>query len=285
MARNRDRVGTPNPNVDNPPPDLMQGGQSEGFSFVIPTDFVELPSKGRYYPENHPLHGQESIEIKQMTAKEEDMLTSRTLLKKGIALDRVLNSVIMQKGLNADSLLVGDRNAIIVAMRVAGYGSDYNTTVSCPKCGATQEYGFDLQEADIYHGDDVSKLDIADNQNGTFSVTLPRTGIEVVFRLLTGYDEKALVASLERARKKQVPEKTVTTQLRQMIVSVSGDASSEAIKFFIENVPSMDSRHLRLAYELAAPNVDLTQHFECSECDHEQEMEVPLTADFFWPDR
>ena len=70
MARNRDRVGTPNPNVDNPPPDLMQGGQSEGFSFVIPTDFVELPSKGRYYPENHPLHVQESIEIKQMTAKE-----------------------------------------------------------------------------------------------------------------------------------------------------------------------------------------------------------------------
>ena len=98
---------------------------------------------------------------------------------------------------------------------------------------------------------------------------------------MTGYDEKALVASLERARKKKVPEKTVTTQLRQMIVSVSGDASSEAIKFFIENVPSMDSRHLRLAYELAAPNVDLTQHFECSECDHEQEMEVPLTADFF----
>ena len=124
MARNRDRLGGGRPpDADSPPPNVMQDNQTEGFSFVVPTDFVELPSQGKYYPENHPLHGQESIEIKQMTAKEEDILTSRTLLRKGIALDRVLQSVILNKNVNTDSMLVGDRNAIIVAMRIAGFGS------------------------------------------------------------------------------------------------------------------------------------------------------------------
>ena len=70
-----------------------------------------------------------------------------------------------------------------------------------------------------------------------------------------------------------------------MIVSVGDDESSEVIKYLVSNMPSMDSRHLRLAYKLASPNIDLTQNFGCIECGHEQEMEVPLTADFFWPDR
>ena len=94
-----------------------------------------------------------------------------------------------------------------------------------------------------------------------------------------------MLAQLEEARKRKKPEQTVTLQLRSMVISVQDNDSPDAIGYLIENIPSADARHLRTAYKLAAPNIDLTQHFECAECTHEQEMEVPLTADFFWPDR
>ncbi len=280
MSRNQDRLGGVQQPDTAPPPQTMSEG---GFSFVVPTEFVELPSEGKYYPEGHPLCGETSIEIKQMTAKEEDILTSRTLLKKGVALDRVLASVIVDKSIDPDSLLVGDRNAIIIATRVSGYGNDYSTKVTCPACGTAQEYTFDLNSADIFGGGN-STLGVIKNDDGTFNVVLPKTGITATFRLLTGYDEKTLLSGSELDKKQKV-ERNVTRQLSSMLVAANGDTSAQAINYLVGNLPSMDTRHLRLAYRETAPNVDLTQHFECSECDHEQDMEVPLSADFFWPDQ
>ena len=288
MARNRDRtgMGTSTPENTSPPPQVMTQNQDNPFSFVVPTEFVELPSGGRFYSEGHPLHGQETIEIKQMTAREEDILTSRSLLKKGVALDRVIESVIIDKKIDSRFLLVGDRNAIIVATRISGYGSDYTTQVFCPSCTTRQEYSFNLNSAKVYGGEDISELEVEVGEDGTFTVQLPKTKIDVTFRLLTGKDEKAFIVQAEAERKKrQTTERNVTRHLTTMIVAVNGDTSPEAIKYLVDNIPSMDSRHLRLAYRLAAPNIDLTQHFECNECEYEQDMEVPLSADFFWPDR
>ena len=280
MSRNQDRLGGVQQHDTTPPPQTINEG---GFSFVVPTEFVELPSEGKYYPEGHPLCGETSIEIKQMTAKEEDMLTSRTLLKKGVALDRVLSSVITDKSIDPDSLLIGDRNAIIVATRVSGYGNVYSTKVGCPACGASQDYSFDLNDANVYSGDD-DNIDVIDNQDGSFNVTLPRTGIVATFRLLNGYDEKSLSSGAELDKKQKV-ERNITRQLSSMLVAANGDTSAQAINYLVQNLPSVDTRHLRLAYRQTAPNIDLTQNFECSECGHEQDMEVPLSADFFWPDR
>lgn len=277
MSRNQDRLGGVQQPDTSPPP--QQGGG--GFSFVVPTEFVELPSQGRFYPQGHPLHGKDSIELRQMTAKEEDMLTSRTLLKKGVALDRVIASIIVDKSIDPDSLLVGDRNAIIIATRVAGYGSKYDTKVSCPSCGTNQEYSFDLNQANVTDGSDARDLGVKTNEDGTFNVTLPMTSVDVCFRLLNGRDEKSFLNGMQ-ADKKTKNERNITRQLATIIVSLNGDSSVQAKQYFIDNVPSLDSRHLRLAYRLAAPNIDLTQHFECSECGHEQDMEVPLSADFFW---
>mgnify|MGYP003120465953 FL=1 len=275
MSRNKDRLGG-SQHQDTQPP-----AQSGGFSFVVPTEFVELPSQGKFYPESHPLHGQDSIEIRQMTAKEEDMLTSRTLLKKGVALDRVISSLIVNKAIDPDSILVGDRNAIIIATRVSGYGNTYETTVTCPNCETKQEYSFNLNHANIYNGEEARDLGVKTNEDGTFNVSLPRTGVDVQFRLLNGRDEKSFLSGMKSDRKTKA-EKNITRQLAAIVVSLNGDNSMQAKQYFIDNVPSIDSRHLRLAYRLAAPNVDLTQHFQCSECSHEQEMEVPLSADFFW---
>jgi hypothetical protein len=286
LSRNKGRVGTSKGDSNPIPQHAIENNESgAALSFVVPTEFVDLPSEGRFYPVGHPLHGKDCIELKQMTAREEDILTSRTLLKKGVALDRVIESIIVDKSIDPDSLLIGDRNAIIIATRVSGYGSEYATKVGCPSCGETTKYTFDLNEASIYAGEDAQNLEIVDHEDGTFTTKLPRTHLDVRFRLLCGRDEKGLVKAAASSRKrKNAVERNVTSQLANLIVSVNEDSSGEAINYLIGNIPSIDSRHLRMAYKLAAPNVDLTQHFECGECGHDQEMEVPLGAEFFWPD-
>jgi hypothetical protein len=267
----------------SPPPQQVAQSQHENieqFAFVVPTEFVELPSQGRFYPEGHPLCGVDTIEIRHMTAKEEDMLTSRTLLKKGIALDRVIRSLIIDKSINPDTLLVGDRNAIIIATRSAGYGNDYDTKVTCPACGTVQQYSFDLNAAEIYNGGPAANMEVTDNENGTFDVVLPKTEITVTFRLLTGADEKRFLDGLEIDRK-QKQDRNVTRQLRNIIVAVNNNDSSEAISYLVNNIPSIDSRYLRSAYRLSTPDIDLTQNFICKHCISETKMEVPFTTDFF----
>ena len=283
MSRNKERVGAKNINTE--PPAQVTQGASGGFSFVVPTEFVDLPSRGRYYPEGHPLHGQDTIEIRQMTAKEEDILTSRTLLKKGIALDRVLQNIVVDKRIDVENMLTGDRNAILVAMRTSGYGAIYETKVSCPSCGVNQSHKFNLSELVPFYGDDGKDLDVVNNDDGTFNVILPQTKVNVRFKLLTGYDESAISNAKEANKKRKVEEKNVTLQLQNIVVSVNDNSSLEAKKFLIENIPSIDSRHLRLASTLVRPDIDLTHPFECQECEYSQELEVPLTADFFWPQR
>ena len=113
MINNEERTGAVQ-HPDSPSPSQPQTGQN-GLNFVAPTEFVEIPSRGRFYPQGHPLHGVESVEIRQMTAKEEDILSSKTLLKQGVAIDRFLQSVIVDRKLNSDSMLIGDKNALIVA--------------------------------------------------------------------------------------------------------------------------------------------------------------------------
>jgi hypothetical protein len=285
LARNTDRTGAQNIHAEAPPPPVVQNDDSPGFSFVVPTEFVDLPSRGRYYPENHPLHGESSIEVKQMTAKEEDILTSRSLLKKGVALDRLIKSIIVDKRINAESLLVGDRNAIIIAARRSGYGNLYETKVTCPACSTQQDYTFDLNEAEVYEGKALEELGVVSNDDNTFDVVLPQTSITVTFKVLTGYDEKTLVNGVEHDRRKKGVEQNVTRQLTHIICAANGDRSPQTIKYLVENIPSIDARHLRMVYRHATPNIDLEQHFMCNECEYEHSMEVPLTADFFWPDR
>ena len=284
MSRNSDRMGAQQAVDGAPTQQLMQNTETNDFSFIVPTEIVDLPSKGAYYTEGHPLHGSETIEIKQMTAKEEDMLTSRTLLKKGVALERVMSSIIINKAIDPDSLLVGDRNALIIAARISAYGNEYNTGVTCPECGTAQDYSFDLNQANVYSTYTDAIYVANNNGDGTFTTILPRTKLEVTFRLLNGADERRFMAGVENDRKqKNSHEKNITRQLLNMVVAVNGNSTAEAINYLVQNIPSMDARHLRSAYKEANPNIDLTQHFECAECDYESELEVPLSADFFWP--
>ena len=274
-------MGDTTPEPASPPVAAMD---SNVFSFVAPTEFVSLPSQGRHYSSDHPLYNQETVEIKQMTAKEEDILTSVTLIKNGVALERLLESIIIDKRIDPKTLLIGDRNAIVISARVSGYGNVYRTQITCPNCLTEQKHNFDLNDANSTTSQQIlSELpeEIEITENGDYSVVLPKSNLNVVLRLLTGKDENKLSASLNKDN--QQTQRLVTTQLEHMIKSVNGNGTTEAIQYVAQNLPSADSAFLRKIYKSVVQNINLTLGFTCSNCSHSEDMEVPLTAEFFWP--
>jgi hypothetical protein len=253
--------------------------------FVAPTEFVDLPSKGMGYPEGHPLSDNGTIEIRFMTAKDEDILTSTTLLKKGIAIDRFLQNVIVDKNIKVTDLLIGDKNAVLIAARASGYGNFYETQVTCPACGTKNVLTFDLNQADISESMVDPELGITSTTDGTFMVSMPYTKFNVEVRLLTGEDEQHLARNMASKKKNNLEETAMTDQYKRMIISVNGHKDRSALMRYVENMPLMDARHLRLAYKLVAPNIEIKETLSCNSCDHQQEVDVPFGADFFWPDR
>ena len=219
-----------------------------------------------------------------MTAKEEDLLSSKTLIKQGVAIDRLLKSVIIDNRINPDTLISGDRNAILVATRITGYGADYETKITCPSCMTSVDHSFDLGEVDVITSDDLENDESYEiTEDGTILTTTPLSNIRVEMKMMTGKDESYLSRLVESKRKKKLPETTLTDTLKILIVSLNGETSKDLIGKFIKVIPARDSRHLRSTYEKASPNVDMTQNFECSNCGYVTDLEVPFTTDFFWP--
>lgn len=257
----------------------------ESFSFATPTELVELPTGGKHYPEGHPLHGKDCVEIRYMTAKDEDILSSKTLLKKGLAVDRLLQNILVDQTIDINSLYIGDKNALLVASRITGYGESYNAMMTCPSCMSKVEFEFDLSKLKTYHGDDWGDFAIRKHTDDRFMITLPHSGVEAEVRLLTSKDEDYLSKLAESKKKKNLPESNLTDQLRMIVVSVNGHSDPKSLKAFTDGLPAIDSRYLRSAYDKIIPTVDMSQEFSCKVCGHEQEVTVPFTAGFFWPQR
>jgi len=262
-----------------------QNAASTGLSYVVPTEFVELPSQGRYYPEGHALSGQEVVEIRHMTAKDEDILTSRSLLKKGLAIDRLIQNLLVDKTIDVNSLLVGDRNAILIQTRIHAYGPDYITRSICPSCGDVSESTFNLLEVENDIGEWADMNVDGPTEQGTFIVALPKTGLPVEVRLMNGHDEKLALKIIENRKKNKLAETSVTSQMKQYIVSIDGHTNRSEVGKFVDNMPTLDAQYLRVAYNALVPNVDMALPFRCAECETESRLEVPFTADFFWPNR
>jgi hypothetical protein len=269
-----------------------QAAASSALNFVTPTEMVELPSRGLFYSEAHPLHGKEAVEIKQMTAKEEDILTNKSFIKKGIVIDRLLESLLVDKSIPISSLLVGDKNAMMVAARIAAYGPSYDVMVSCLECGSKNQLGIDLQEISVR---DTSKIDqsVAVNEklkhtrlpSGNIVIKLPKCGWDVTCKLLNGEDEKRLLAFLE-GKKKQNPqdsELALSEQLYFIVDGINEVTDKSVLRDAIGMMPAFDAKHLRTTYAKLIPNVAIEKKFICVACSSEQELEVPFTQEFFWP--
>lgn len=266
----------------------LQREEGSGLlSFVAPTEFVTLPSQGKFYPPEHPLHNKDVVEIKYMTAKHEDILTSQTLLRKGIAIDRLIENLIIDKTIKLDSLLLGDKNAITIAARKTGYGSEYNTSMTCPSCINKQDYSFDLDELghNFPSNEELEEFGIELTNEGNFLITLPQTKVVLETRLLTDSDEKMLEKTSKMRQKHGLGrgEVSLTDRLKSVIVSANGETKRSMIEQFIDNMPALDAKFFRAAYAALTPNVDMKQEYRCEACGYEEEVDVPLSADFFWP--
>ena len=266
----------------------LQKEEGSGLlSFVAPTEFVNLPSQGMFYPPEHPLHNKDVVEIKYMTAKHEDILTSQTLLRKGVAIDRLIENLIIDKSIKLDSLLLGDKNAITIAARKTGYGSEYNTGMTCPSCGNKQDHSFDLDELghNFPSEEELDEFGIELTEAGTFLITLPQTKVVLETRLLTDADEKMLEKTSKMRKKHNLGrgEITLTDRLKSVIVSANDETKRSMIEQFVDNMPALDAKFFRTAYAALTPNVDMKQEYRCEACGHEEEVDVPLSADFFWP--
>lgn len=288
MRNNSDRLNLPDndPAIAKVLSSKMEGDLKQketlDMNFAIPTEFVALPSRGRFYPEEHPLCEQESVEIRFMTAKDEDILTSKSLLKQGIALEKFIDGIVVNKRIKSKDLLSGDKNAILVAARSTGFGPEYTTKVTCPNCSSTSQHTFDLSEISMKEDPDFEELGVSQTQDGTFLMTLPKSGLEVEFKLLSGREEMELVSFMDKREKRGLPQSPVTTQLSFIIVSVNGDRDRAKISNYVESLPSLDSRKLRDAYGKIVPNLNMKQEFSCSKCSYEEEVDIPITVDFFW---
>lgn len=288
MRKNEDRMGAEF-SQDAPVEQMINQTEQpkQQLSFVVPTEMIELPSKGLVYPEGHPLHRVESIEIRHMTAKEEDTLTSRTLLKKGVAIDKMLNDIIIDKNIKVDNMIIGDKNALVVAARITGYGPEYTTKVTCPSCNKNQEFEFDLLQQNINHpldNEELEKIGIRVTPSNTYIISLWNGKADVELRLLTGRDEAILFEKMQKSQKNTgTAEANLTDQLKLMVRSVNGSTDVGVINQFINALPVGDSRRLRTVYKKLTPSVELVNTFTCVVCDYETDMEVPFSQDFFWP--
>lgn len=249
--------------------------------YTPPASNVKLPSRGKVYPPESPLYLCESLDVKSMTAREEDILASPALIKKGTALSVLMKACITSKVVDPDQLLVGDRNAIMNAIRVSAYGPEYDASVTCPACGDESKATFDLSRIPL------KMLDVdpsAGPGSNAFDMHLPVCKKTVVFRLLSGNDVRELDKDMERIKKaNNGAEQSVTLRLISQIVSVEGETDRAKIVRFIQNMPAKDSRDLRAYMDEIAPGVEMEQEFSCAKCGEESKVDIPMGTEFFWP--
>ena len=247
----------------------------------IPVERVSLPSKWLIYSQGHPLFNEEFVEIKCMSAKEEDLLTSSALIKNGTVLTKLIESCLLNKSINAEDLILGDRNALLIGIRVTGYGSTYSVKIKCDDCNEEYDADFTLNGLTIKS---LSSTPIQPNMN-LFSYKLPVSGLDVQFKLLTGQDENEITQIKERNKKlgSQV-EKNVTLKLFQSVASINGETDRSKLNYTINNLRAGDARALRNHIKEISPDIDMHQWTKCKKCNAESEVEIPLSVGFLWPD-
>lgn len=250
------------------------------FNFEIPVELVPLPSSGKVYPADSALAGLDLVEIKSMTAKEEDILTSRALLKKGTVITELIRSCLTDKRINPVDLLVGDRNALMVAIRITGYGPEYKAEINCPDCGAKNNHAFDLSELPIRR----LEIDPVQDNTNAFQFTLPVSKKNVMFRFLTGRDEEEIAITAEKQKKLSLTtDSAVTTGLMYTIISIDGVTDRAKISNFIRQMPARDSLELRNFIRDNEPGIVMKQDATCDSCGHTEEVDMPIGVSFLWP--
>ena len=267
----------------------QQYEQKQVSDYKFPTEIIDLPSKGLIYPKDNPLSSGK-IEMKYMTAKEEDILTTQSYIKDGSVLDRLFKALIVSNGegiqINYSDLVTGDKNAIMIAARVLGYGKDYQVEITDPFTNNKQKETIDLTQFENKEYDGSSQIELHRNE---FEFELPRSKRIVTFQALTESKERKIKHQIEEAKKsgrklKDETSKDLTTRLKNTILSIDGDYEQKSINQFVDNeLFAVDSKDLRSYMNKVLPDIDLTWEFVSEETGGRREMLLPMDVGFFWP--
>ncbi len=277
----KNSVFSPQTNVSATSHSKTTHSKPSDISMDVPVEIVPLPSEGKVYGADHPFHLTDRIEITSMTAREEDILTSSAIIKKGTVVTELLRSCLVDKRIDPDSLLTGDRNALMVAIRATGYGIKYDADVTCEECNKQTLRSFNLSQLPIRR---LSIEPVIPGEN-LFEFKLPKTQKVVHFKFMTGKIELEMSVVNEKQKKVYNTQKDthVTTSLLYSIVSIDGNSDRTQISRFVANMPAMDSQALRKYMRENEPGVIMKQESECAACGHAEEAAIPLGITFLWP--
>ena len=251
--------------------EIIEGNKASKY----PTLIIDLPSKGLLYDPSDPL-SKGSVEMKYMTAKEEDILTTESYIKKGVVMDKLFQSLIISK-INYSNMLIGDRDAIMIAARIYGYGEDYNTKITTPS-GATMTVPINLHDIPAK---DVDESLFESRENKFFFKTLDNTELE--FKLLTNGDQKEISANLKKAKRGDSRDTQLTSRLFQMIQSIGGNRDKRYIKTWIENdFRAIDSRKFREYVNEIQPGIDMSIDIIDEDTGEPFRANIAIGLDFFW---
>jgi hypothetical protein len=247
----------------------------------FPTEIIDLPSKGLAYSENSPLRTGK-IEMKYMTAKEEDILSSANLIKQAVVIDKLLESLIVTD-VDYKELIAGDRNALVIAARVLSYGKDYKVSdITCPACSKVQPYTVDLLTLEHKPLTDV----FLNCKSGEFEVNLPMTGIPITLKLLNGHDDTAVREELGKLKDTEI-DRSPSLKLKRAIIKVDGDSSKEVIAKYVDtSLFGQDSLFIKQFLAKNTPDLDRTVHFTCNnigKCEYKETSILQIGTNFFWP--
>ena len=252
--------------------------QEEKHQF--PTEDVTLPSKGLLYPEGHPLRSG-VIKMKYMTAREEDILTNQNYIKNGTVINKLLQSLIVTP-IDYNDLLIGDKNAILIAARILGYGADYTFDFTYPRTGDTESVTIDLTELDDKELDESLLIE----GRNEFAFTLPTSKVEITFKLLSHGDEEKIQKELKGLKKlNKQSSSELTTRLKHTLLSVNGDRDIKTIREFVDNrFLARDSKAFRNYLSEIMPDINMQVDLDLENGDTIEDVNIPLGISFFWPD-
>ena len=258
--------------------------------YKFPTEIIDLPSRGLIYSEDNPLSSGK-IEMKYMTAKEEDILTTQSYIRDGSVLDRLFQSLIISNGegqpIKYVDLIVGDKNAIMIAARVLGYGKEYKVVINDPFSGKEQGEVIDLSQFGNKEYDGSTQVELHKNE---FEFTLPQTNRKITFMITTESKDRKVKHKLSEEKKKNRKLKNetsseLTTRLKETILSVDGEYDQRVIDNFVDNeLFAQDSRALRTYIKNVSPDMDLEWEFISEETGEGRMMSLPMDITFFWPE-
>jgi len=267
----------------------QQYEQKQVSDYKFPTEIIDLPSKGLIYPKDNPLSSGK-IEMKYMTAKEEDILTTQSYIKDGSVLDRLFKALIVSNGegmqINYSDLVTGDKNAIMIAARVLGYGKDYEVEITDPFTNNKQKDTIDLTQFENIEYDGSNQVELHRNE---FEFELPRSKRKITFMAMTESKERKvkhlISANQKQSRKmKDMTSRDLTTRLKVMILSVDGETEEKVINNFVDNeLFALDSQALRAYINEVVPDVNMTYEFISEETGERRDMLLPMDVGFFWP--